>query len=260
VAFQGTITRKFPDIAKYNFDAALDWLQNFRIQLIGSEQLAYHVPGRVHEGFALQLNWIYPAIKQELAKQADKPVYVTGHSQGGAVAAIATKALVNDGFRVAATYTFAAPRAGDVQFASAVETEVHRLEFGDDIVPHVPMRTSFPWWMTEAVEKAKVDARVKQLLDYLAKSADPSYTPVGLLTYARPDEAPHFDLTAAEDAELATMRRMHLLFAGANLANHHHMFNYLHHILGVDMNTAMNQDAAVAVAGGLATGGITGGN
>ena len=123
----------------------------------------------MHKGFANQLHLIYPKLMTELKKEPAKPIYITGHSQGGAVAAIATKAFVNDGLPVAATYTFAAPRSGDATYASSITTAVHRLEFGDDIVPHVPMRTSWPWWMDAAVQKANVDPKVKQALLRLAQ-------------------------------------------------------------------------------------------
>lgn len=248
LAFQGTITRNFPDIAKYHFDAALDWLQNFRIELIGSDKLSFHVPGRVHQGFALQLEGIYAKLVAELAKDRTTPIYVTGHSQGGAVAAIATKALVNDGFPVGATYTFAAPRPGDAAFAASVTTEVHRIEYGDDIVPHVPMRTALPKLFSLAVDKADPDGKVGALLRALATKADPSYRPVGALTYASDELGTHFDMSEAEDDDLANHRRMHLLFARENLVEHHHMFNYLHGVLGVAMADAKNETPAAPIA------------
>jgi hypothetical protein len=244
VAFQGTITRNPIKISEWDAAAALDWMQNFRVELIGTQGLNFHVPGRVHQGFALQLDLIYTKVVAELSAGPATPIFVTGHSQGGAIAAIATKALVNDGLPIEATYTFAAPRSGDVAFASSVTTEVHRIEYGDDIVPHVPMRTALPALFKLAVQKAAaMSGRAGELLMKLAGIADPSYEPVGALTYASDELGTHFDMAADEDADLANHRRTHLLFAGANLVDHHHMFNYLHGVLGVPMSDAKNVDA-----------------
>jgi hypothetical protein len=255
LAFQGTITRKFPDIGKYDFDAAVDWLENFQIELIGSDKLSFHVPGRIHKGFASQLDLIYSKVTAELGKDAATPIYVTGHSQGGAIAAIATKALVNDGFPVRAAYTFAAPRPGNVDFTRSVTTEVHRIEYGDDVVPHVPMRTSLPKLFELALRKAGTAGKAGQLLQQLLAKADPSYEPVGALTYASDDLGVQFDMADQEAADLANHRRTHLLFAGKNLVEHHHMFNYLHGVLGVPMPDAKNLEAAPVDAVAMAAGG-----
>jgi len=235
VAFQGTITRDPKQLLRNNFDALLDWLQNFRALLVTSEDLSFNVPGRIHQGFADQLNLIYPDLTAELKKDRAKPLYVTGHSQGGAIAAIATKALVTDGFPVVAAYTFAAPRSGDTHFAESVTTDVHRLEFGDDIVPHVPMRSNLPFLFRQLIDLAvaQFGSKVGDVLNRLADTADVSYQPVGLLTYGRPGMAVHFDMSPAQDDDLASHRRFLLLKAGNALTENHHMYNYLHHLLSV---------------------------
>lgn len=56
----------------------------------------------------------------------------------GAEAALATRAFAAAGFNVAATYTFAAPRSGTIAYANSITTPVFRIEYGDDLVPHLP--------------------------------------------------------------------------------------------------------------------------
>ena len=55
-----------------------------------------------------------------------------------AEATLATAAFVRAGFKVAATYTFAAPRSGDLKFKESIQTPFFRIEYGNDIVPHLP--------------------------------------------------------------------------------------------------------------------------
>jgi hypothetical protein len=243
VAFQGTITRD-PDpkvLLRNNLDAVLDWLQNFRALLVTSDGLSFDVPGRVHEGFASQLHIIYPALTAALKDKGIKPLYVTGHSQGGAIAAIAAKALMHDGFPVLATYTFAAPRSGNSVFAdSFAADDVHRLEFGDDVVPHVPMRSKLPGVFRTLIglEGRLVGGKVKEVLERLSDTADVAYQPVGPLTYGRPGMAVLFDVAQKQDEDLAGMRRALLLKAGNALTENHHMYNYLHHLLDVPEDEA----------------------
>src|SRR5262249_38332032 len=145
-----------------------------------------------------------------------------------------------DGFPIAATYTFAAPRPGDAQFAASIGSEVHRIEFGDDIVPHVPMKLGWPKLFKDAVNLARVAGDVGEMLRSLADVADPSYEPPGRLSYAMAVEPPQprFDISEDEDEHLAKDRRAHLIFAGKNLVGHHHMYNYLHYVLNVSMDDA----------------------
>jgi hypothetical protein len=239
VAFQGTITRDMKHLGENDFQAVRDWLANFQVEFTTAESLRFQVPGRLHKGFAAQLNVIYPALLAELKRGRQTPIYVTGHSQGGAVAAIATKAFATDGLPVAATYTFAAPRPGDSRFAESVTTEVHRLEFGDDIVPHVPMRTALPAFFERTARAAIPDGPAKDLLLNLARKANASYHPVGALTYVSGDGGIRlFDTSEVEESDLTNQRRVHLLVAGKNLAEHHHMYNYLHGILDVSFEEA----------------------
>jgi triacylglycerol lipase len=122
----------------------LDWKTNFRFQFIELQGGA-----RVHAGFFLAYMGIretlFPAVKK-LVKKKPRPVYVTGHSLGGALAMMATAELSNHEERelrecIAACYTFGAPKAGDRSFDQFVKVPLYRVTNGIDIVPFVP-----PWF------------------------------------------------------------------------------------------------------------------
>ena len=135
VAFQGTIT-EFGRDGEFRLDSLIDWIQNLRIERLDTNVTG--LPGLIHEGFHDQLSLVYGKVTSQLNSLRKKPIIVTGHSQGGAVATIATKKLELDGFDVKQTYTFAAPRAGNAKFVNSIKTPFHRIEFGHDVVPHVP--------------------------------------------------------------------------------------------------------------------------
>ena len=87
LAFQGTITQ----FAGHTLDAQLlslrDWLHNLEVKSVR----ALDLPGKVHQGFAAQLAGIVdPMLAALTDRSANLPLYVTGHSQGGAIATLAT--------------------------------------------------------------------------------------------------------------------------------------------------------------------------
>lgn len=76
---------------------------------------------------------------------APLPVYVCGHSLGGALAllfALGFERLIPN--RIVGVHTFAQPRIGDSEFAAfghrVLGDRVYRYVAGDDIVPHCPPR------------------------------------------------------------------------------------------------------------------------
>lgn len=213
LAFQGTITQK-------TWQSVKDWLQNFRVKRIK----AMGLPGMVHEGFVTQLQMVWDGIVANL-KNNTQPLYVTGHSQGAAVAALATKALTQAGIPVTATYTFAAPRPGDDAFADSVTTPVYRFEFGDDVVPHVPFHSLSLGGFEDSIN-ARLMAHAPQLAE-LMRTASEGYRSVGRLYYGRPGEQLQENLDAAAEDRLARARYMLMLMAGSDLFNHHHMPNYI---------------------------------
>ena len=222
-----------------------DWTQNFEVNLVpfklSQDEAGEGYPanvdldnlgGRVHEGFLEELRTVQAKIVLELFRNGgrERPVYVTGHSQGGAEAALATRALQAGGFNVAATYTFGAPRAGDQGFVESVPSSipVHRIEFGDDIVPHVPPA------LPNDYAKTIVDALLhipflkdenRNFLKLLQKSVDQNaYFGLGNLCYgSNKTKAIRVDMPAHEEAALFYDRVWSLIRHPERWGEHHHL-------------------------------------
>jgi Lipase (class 3) len=144
LAFRGTVN---PLLAtrdsKLFFQVLSDWLNDGLVELVSGDNL----PGKVHKGFLGSLNNLWPDIAVWLAdvKASGKQLYVTGHSKGGGLSYLGAYRAAMAGVVPSAIYTFAAPRVGDAAFASrfnAVLGEVWRLEYHDDLVPHLPPETA----------------------------------------------------------------------------------------------------------------------
>lgn len=66
------------------------------------------------------------------------PLYITGHSLGGALAAIAST-RIRPSDRIAACYTYGCPRVGDAEFVNQLwRVPVYRQVHSSDIVPRAP--------------------------------------------------------------------------------------------------------------------------
>jgi triacylglycerol lipase len=101
---------------------------------------------RVHSGFVKAYYTIRDplfATVLRLLKSKSRPVYITGHSLGGALAVMATAELANHDEAevrdsIAACYTFGCPKAGDRSFDQYVKVPLYRITNGVDLVPAVP--------------------------------------------------------------------------------------------------------------------------
>jgi len=228
VAFQGTVT-EFGLDGEFRLDTLVDWIQNIRVKQLGTRETK--LPGLVHEGFFRQLQLISEKVGNALSKEGNKPIVVTGHSQGGAVATLATKLLKDQGFPVRESYTFAAPRAGDAAFARSVNTPVRRVEFGDDIVPHVPptlaQRSVLGRGLSSIRRMFELPEVLQAYQDLVKRLKKKSYVGVGRLTYRKEGGRLLTDLTAAREKTLFTRRKARLLIAGKDLVEHHHLTHYI---------------------------------
>ena len=92
--------------------------------------------GNVHSGFNRAFLSVENQVLQYLKGSEDLPLYVTGHSLGGALATLATWYLSGD--QLAACYTFGAPRVGDDGLMNRYRTPIYRIVNGADPVPCVP--------------------------------------------------------------------------------------------------------------------------
>ncbi|KPV41859.1 lipase [Thiohalorhabdus denitrificans] len=97
--------------------------------------------GRVHRGFLEAFERVKEPISRALDRHAGPPLYITGHSLGGALATLATRYLEKDG--TGACYTFGGPRVGDRDFFSGIKTPVYRVVNAADGVPRVPFGYGF---------------------------------------------------------------------------------------------------------------------
>ena len=112
--------------------SAKDFLTNSRANLQKIEG-----GGKAHRGFHKGLHAILADVRKALLKEGkNKPLYLTGHSLGGAWALLATRYLQD--FNVSATYTYGCPRAANDEFFSRVKSPVYRIVHRADAVTRVP--------------------------------------------------------------------------------------------------------------------------
>lgn len=122
-----------------------DWLTDARCVPV------IHGETRVHKGFIEAFtvasdgdgNTVESKVRDVLrmpSAQGDTgaslPLFITGHSLGGALALLATKLVARD--VDGACYTFGAPRVANYEYFAQVKTPVYRIVNSSDIVPKVP--------------------------------------------------------------------------------------------------------------------------
>lgn len=96
--------------------------------------------GRVHKGFKDAFEHVEQEIQDRLkqyAKYQKYPLYITGHSLGGALATIASRRLEHEG-GIAAVYTFGSPRVADEDWVADMEVPYYRLVNAADCVTMLP--------------------------------------------------------------------------------------------------------------------------
>tara|TARA_R110002073_G_scaffold8068_1_gene45116 strand:+ start:14848 stop:15942 length:1095 start_codon:yes stop_codon:yes gene_type:complete len=108
-----------------------DWINNANVGLesVGGGRL-------VHKGFHKAFKDAEEQIRELLSKVDELPLFITGHSLGGAVAVMATWYFKRD--TLAACYTFGGPRAGNHALNDAFHTPIYRVVNAFDPVPMVP--------------------------------------------------------------------------------------------------------------------------
>ncbi len=93
--------------------------------------------GNMHQGFKDAFSLVHNEIQTYINKQLkDKPLFITGHSLGGALATVATKKLVYE--QIAACYTYGSPRVGDEEWMLGIKSPVYRLVNSADPVTMLP--------------------------------------------------------------------------------------------------------------------------
>jgi triacylglycerol lipase len=145
VAFRGSE-------APNTLDGLKDWLlTNANNYLIlpegqsGTEFAAAGVGARFHRGFldALAMVWqsLFTTVEQA-QKTKERPLWITGHSLGGAIALMAAWRFQRNFLAVQEIVTFGAPMIGNDTAARAFEQEfsgkIYRYVDLNDVVPHLP--------------------------------------------------------------------------------------------------------------------------
>jgi len=118
-----------------------DWITDFQFRKkLGPWKLG------VHRGFkeAVDLVWdeVYQRIVR-LTKIANRPLFIAGHSLGGALATLATANFLEENFPVKALYTFGQPRVGGKLFVNKFNKSfkyTYRFVNNEDIVTRVPFK------------------------------------------------------------------------------------------------------------------------
>jgi hypothetical protein len=145
VAFRGTE-------APTSIEGLKDWLLtdagNLLIQPagdLGTDFAAAGVAARWHDGFMRALASIWDPVVEGLQAErnkSDRPIWVTGHSLGGALALLAAWRFKRKFVPIHQIYTFGAPMVGNAETATAIDRElperVFRYVNDQDPVPQLP--------------------------------------------------------------------------------------------------------------------------
>ena len=114
------------------------WLTDAVVRLVEREEYA----GRVHLGFASALRRTWDKIARVLDVVGGKPLFLTGHSMGGALAVLAACRLAKLGITPVATYTYGSPRVGDPAFCAGYALRTYRIVNRMDLVPEMPLASA----------------------------------------------------------------------------------------------------------------------
>ncbi|MBD0267981.1 MAG: lipase family protein [Cyanobacteria bacterium Co-bin8] len=131
-----------------------DWRTNFKIRLNQFTVLADQQPvpplGRVHRGFLAAWHSVETEVLDYLRKRwtPGSRLWITGHSLGGALAAMAAVSLESQNFQVSGLYTFGQPRIADWKLVNYINSKmrdrIFRYANNNDIVPLIPPPI-LPW-------------------------------------------------------------------------------------------------------------------
>jgi hypothetical protein len=193
VAFRNKITRTRGFLGVCDTHAVLafrgtdpvtlpNWVTDAVVRLVDRGEYE----GRVHLGFSSVLHRTWEQIERLLDTIApEKPLFLAGHSMGGALAMLTACRLARAGRSPAAIYTFGSPRVGDPAFCAGYALPTYRVVNRLDLVPEMPL----------ASQKRFLPERPRftneKFLDQLKRMADrvPCYGHVKMLVYIDMDGA-----------------------------------------------------------------------
>ena len=190
ISFRGT------DLAMWPPERFLKSIEQV-ITNLDYRQLVVDDSFRVHRGYWIALIQIYEVLLQTMVNHGihrqgfpQKPVYVTGHSAGGAMATICAYLLYQNGI-IAETYVYSSPRVGDSNFSSYFDLKINpypiplkRFEYGLDPIPIL-----YPFSPVIAESASALLNLLEQFLPLNLsgyKSADVEYIHAGSLKLRKP--------------------------------------------------------------------------
>ncbi|MCU0437960.1 MAG: lipase family protein [Raineya sp.] len=128
IAFRGT-----------EADSLEDWVNN-----LDNRPFAYS-SGNVHRGFweALDQVWSLTLEKIQSFRTNNQTIWLTGHSQGGALAMLAGKRLLDSSITIQGIYTYGQPKLGDMLFVANYDSFLKNKTFriyneGDSVIESPP--------------------------------------------------------------------------------------------------------------------------
>lgn len=158
----------------------VDSMQDIKADL-NAKTIVCEMGGKVHKGFNEAFLELHMDIQTYLDDnlQDNKPLFITGHSLGGALATIATKKLTFK-YGIAGCYTFGSPRVGDEEWMNNIKTPIYRLVNSADPVTMLPPGDeliSLSSWVVKFIPYVG-----KQLSSYLLSNFS-GYYHVGYMRY-----------------------------------------------------------------------------
>jgi len=128
IAFRGT-----------EADSLEDWVNN-----LDNRAFPYST-GSVHQGFWEALDQVWNPMLEKLQQfqNNNQKIWLTGHSQGGALAMLASRRFLDYGIQTQGVYTYGQPKLGDMLFAANYDASLKNKTFriyneGDSVVESPP--------------------------------------------------------------------------------------------------------------------------
>jgi len=115
-----------------------DWLTDLNM-----DKIEWPV-GYCHSGFVEAFLDTWPKILSYIDDNDYSPLWITGHSLGGALATLSASEIILAGGQVEGLYTFGCPRVGDKEFCNFMDAKLghmnRRFVNNNDVVPRIPQR------------------------------------------------------------------------------------------------------------------------
>ncbi len=108
----------FTELNDESSKGAMDVLINMSHYKLPALGLAIADAGEVHGGYAMAAMELHGLIDvvEPFLELKEKPMFITGHSLGGATATVLAKRMKHGGYDVSAAYVYAPPKVGDASF------------------------------------------------------------------------------------------------------------------------------------------------